>query len=160
MICSHSVVLCCAMLCCAFSNWQSSKLCPHQCRHYYVCFQVQCLSRLASGPQTGRDSLTDLPPPRTSSSVPAATLSASLHLAAQKNLSHGLSPPNLNQLPSELPLKQSMSHPSVVTHPPAMTHPPAVTHPPTAGAQQLPAKAAAPRSSLKLSSQLPSQLPS
>jgi len=113
-----------------------------------------------TGPQTGRDSLTDLPPPRTSSSVPAATLSASLHLAAQKNLSHGLSPPNLNQLPSELPLKQSMSHPSVVTHPPAMTHPPAVTHPPTAGAQQLPAKAAAPRSSLKLSSQLPSQLPS
>ncbi len=100
-----------------------------------------------TGPQTAHDSLTDPPPPKSSSSVPAATLSASPHLAAQKNLSHGLSPPKLDQLPSELPLKQSM------------THPPAVTHPPTACAQELPANATAPRSSSKLPSQLPLQLP-
>ncbi|KAL0044119.1 hypothetical protein WJX82_010884 [Trebouxia sp. C0006] len=59
-------------------------------------------------PQTGRDSLTDPPPPRSSSSVPAATLPASPQLAAQQNLSHGLLPPKLDQLPSELPLKQSL----------------------------------------------------
>lgn len=100
-----------------------------------------------TGPQTGRDSLTDLPPPKSSSSMPAAIHSASPHLASQMNLSHGLSPPNLDQLPSELPLKQSV------------THPPAVTHPPTACAQELPANAIASRSSSKLPSQLPSQLP-
>ena len=105
-------------------------------------------------PQTGRDSLTDPPPPRSSSSVPAATLPASPQLAAQQNLSHGLLPPKLDQLPSELPLKQSVSHN------PAMTHPPPVAHPPTGGAQQLPANAAAPRSSSELPSQLPPQLPS
>ncbi|KAL0044076.1 hypothetical protein WJX82_007512 [Trebouxia sp. C0006] len=107
-----------------------------------------------TGSQTRRDSLTDPPPPRSSSSLPASTCPASPQLAAQQNLSHGLSPPKLDQLPSELPLKQSVSHP------PAMTHPPAVTHPPTASAQQPPVNAAPPRSSLKLPSQLPPQLPS
>ena len=158
MTCSHCAVLCCAVLCCTV-------LCVQQLAVFKTlptpvptlfCLISGAMPKQAriTGSQTRHDSLTDPPPPRSSSSVPAATHPASPQSAAQQNLSHGLSPPKLDQLSSELPLKQSVSHP------PAMTHPPAVTHPPTASAQQPPANAAPPRSSLKLPSQLPPQLPS
>ncbi|KAL0029025.1 hypothetical protein WJX77_000145 [Trebouxia sp. C0004] len=62
-----------------------------------------------TGPQTGHDSLTHPPPLKSSSSVPASTHFASPHSASQMDLSHELSPPKLDQLPSELPLKQSMT---------------------------------------------------